>query len=174
MKEVFKGAWRWVILEVCQVGHSPGGDSGCSANSFKEISGSLGIRSHCESWPLKKLWLLLQMVLGLARSSWALKSLEKMSESLSQAIWSPFAEMLNYEPCLWLPNILILLRFKILALSPNPNSNEIFLYFSVVRIGAGPWMCGWSLYTPSHSLVLLSVALLWKVISHLSALPEMQ
>lgn len=37
MKKVFKTAWKWVNLEVCQVGHSPGGDSIHSANSSNKI-----------------------------------------------------------------------------------------------------------------------------------------
>ena len=37
MKGVLKTAWKWVILEVCQVGHSPGRDSSHSTNSAKEI-----------------------------------------------------------------------------------------------------------------------------------------
>lgn len=60
---------------------------------------------------------------------------KKKLETLSEAIWSPFAETLNYKLCLWLTNILILLRFKILVLSPNPPSSKIFMYFPVVQIG---------------------------------------
>ena len=133
MKEVFKTAWKWVKLgthqEVTPVTQQ------IPLKRFWELGLTdwLSMRAG-----LQKLWLLLQMGLRLARHLGALKSLEKMLESLSSAIWSPFAEMLNYELCLWLANILILLRFKILALSPNPTSSKIFLYFSVVGTGLDP------------------------------------
>lgn len=92
-----------------------------------------------------------------------------MLENLSEAICSPFAEILNYELCLWLTNILILLRFKILALSPNPSSSKIFLYFLSYKLG---WILDMWLVPicPPHSLFSFSVVLLWKVISQLSSL----
>lgn len=76
----------------------------------------------------QKLWILVQMELTLSRR---LKSLKK---NVRKPVWGnliSFAEILNYELCLWLTNILILLRFKILALSPNPASSKIFLSYKL-------------------------------------------
>lgn len=98
-----------------------------------------------------------------------------MLESLSEAVCSPFAETLNYELCLWLTNILILLRFKILALSTNPSSSKNFLYFLSYKLG---WILDMWLvpvhFTSVTAFIFCSAFIKGHFTTFISALPEIQ
>lgn len=135
--------------------------------------GCLGIGSHWvtfhERWSLKSFayfcrWNLLSRCL-------LLKNVRKPVE----AICSHFAETLNYELCLWLTNMLILLRFKILALSPSP----LQVKFSCTSL---PYKFGWILdmwlvlvYSTSVPVFIFCNAFIkGHFTAFISALPEIQ